>query len=337
MKTVKRTILISCIVIFCIAIFGYSSLYMSSVKESHIFSIPPRATVKMIADSLQTEGLIPNSFMFRLLVRFTGGEKKLRAGEYLIVANSSPVEILNLFINGAMQMTSVTIPEGLPWWEVALRFEKEGLVTFEDFRTLVYDKEFLEEQGIPFSSAEGFLYPETYRFVKPIQPTFASARSVISAMISMFKQQTKNIFPQDMDEKQRYSILILASIVEKEAQQKEEQARIAGVYINRININMILQADPTIIYGLGKDFEGRLRKRHLLDATNPYNTYKRAGLTPTPICSPSKEVIEAVLNPEEHRYLYFVATKKEGRHFFSETLEEHNKAVQKYQLGKNTE
>ena len=337
MRVIKYGVLISCLLIVCFAIWVYTSLHMSSVKEEKIFSIPPRASVQSISESLESQGLIPNAFMFRLLVKITGEGRKIRAGDYLLTAQSSPVDILELFVSGAMYMISVTIPEGLPWWEVALRFEKEGLVTFDDFRTLVYDKEFLMEQQLPFSSAEGFLYPETYHFVKPVEPSRSTTRNVIATMISMFNKQTKNIFPRTMSEKEKYDTIILASIVEKEAQQKEERARIAGVYINRININMILQADPTIIYGLGQGFEGRLRKRHLLDASNPYNTYKIRGLTPTPICSPSKEVIEAVLYPEKHEYLYFVAMKKDGRHFFSETLEEHNKAVQKYQLGKSTQ
>ena len=337
MKIIKSSVVIGSVFIICIALWGYSLVYMNSVKEETIFAIAPGSSIRTISESLAREQLIPNAFIFELLVRITGKGKKIRAGEYLITVKSSPISILEQFVTGKMHMISVTIPEGLPWWDVALRFEKEGLVTFEDFRSLVHDKEFLEKQGIPFSSAEGFLYPETYRFVKPIQPNLTTTRTVITAMISMFKKQTKDIFPSVMSEKEKYDILIVASIVEKEARQKEELARIAGVYLNRISINMILQADPTIIYGLGRDFKGRLRKHHLLDANNPYNTYKRAGLTPTPICSPSKQVIEAVLRPEKHRYLYFVAMEKDGRHFFSETLAEHNKAVQKYQIEKDVE
>lgn len=332
MKKIVSSIIGIAIVSIGILIFIYYSLYMGSVKDEQIFSIPAGSSVKSIARLLKQAELIPNAHMFEFFVRVTGGSKKIRAGEYLLTAGNTPVDIARHFISGTMYMVPITIPEGLPWWEVALRFEKEGLVRFEDFRKLVYDTSFLQEQGIPFSSAEGFLYPETYHFVKPQQPTMGTARNVIITMLSMFKEQTRGVFPNAMTESEKYKVLIIASIVEKEAQQKEERARIAGVYLNRIRINMILQADPTIIYGLGQQFEGRLRKHHLLDERNPYNTYKIAGLTPTPICSPSKDVIEAVLYPENHSYLYFVATKKEGRHFFSKTLEEHNRAVQKYQI-----
>ena len=119
MRVIKYGVLISCLLIVCFAIWVYTSLHMSSVKEEKIFSIPPRASVQSISESLEAQGLIPNAFMFRFLVKLTGEGKKIRAGDYLLTAQSSPVDILELFVSGAMYMISVTIPEGLPWWEVA--------------------------------------------------------------------------------------------------------------------------------------------------------------------------------------------------------------------------
>ena len=319
-------------VVLCCLLYVYYSLFLYRENHSGVFTVSSGASVNGIGALLEKEGYINNALLFSTYVRVKNAVHKIRAGEYYIEKGSSMYDICALLIRGTMRMVQVTIPEGLPWWEVENRFVKAGIISSGGFTTLIQDREFLDSLEIPYTSLEGFLYPDTYTFAKPVATTTISAREVLRAMVEVFKKKTENIFPEYLDTKERYDVLILASIVEKEAKLQEEQSVIAGVYWNRLAKGMRLQADPTTIYGLGKLFDGNLRKIHLLDMQNPYNTYRNAGLPPTPICSPSVQVIKATLHPTKHSFLYFVATKLEGRHKFSTTLEEHNRAVRRYQL-----
>lgn len=319
-------------VALCCLIYMWYSLFLYRGNHAGIFSVPNGASVNTIAAFLKQEGYINNALLFSSYIRVKNAVHKIRAGEYYIEKGASMYDICELLMRGAMRMVQVTIPEGLSWWEVENRFVKAGIIGSGGFAALIQDREFLDSLEIPYTSLEGFLYPDTYTFAKPAATTTIPAQEVLRAMLEVFKKKTENIFPEYLNTKERYDVLILASIVEKEAKLQEEQSIIAGVYWNRLARGMRLQADPTTIYGLGKLFDGNLKKTHLLDMQNPYNTYRNAGLPPTPICSPSIQTIKATLYPTKHSFLYFVATKLEGRHKFSTTLEEHNRAVKKYQL-----
>jgi UPF0755 protein len=183
--------------------------------------------------------------------------------------------------------------------------------------------------GQPGVHPEGMFYPDTYFYSSDHTDLMLLVRAY-ERMQSRLAAEWENRDP-DLPLKSPYEALILASIVEKETALSEERRQIAGVFINRLRRNMRLQADPTIVYGLGDGFDGRLRTRDLRTDT-PYNTYTRAGLPPTPIAMPGSESLRAVMRPEKTRALYFVS-RGDGSHVFSETLEEHNRAVVKYQLG----
>jgi len=214
---------------------------------------------------------------------------------------------------------------------VAEQLEKQGFCRAVDFTSVIHDPKFLQHWGIPFSSAEGFLYPETYLIPKPRELNAEAARSVANRLVGMFWQQVDRLWPEGRPSSTELKRLVtLASIVEKETSVPEERARVAGVYSNRLRIGMLLQADPTVIYGMGRTFSGRLLFRHLEDDKNPYNTYRRPGLPPGPICSFGAAALEAAKNPEDHKFLYFVATGRNGGHTFSKSLKEHNRAVQEY-------
>jgi UPF0755 protein len=210
--------------------------------------------------------------------------------------------------------------------------EEGGFATAADFKEVIHDPEFLTRHNIPFANAEGFLFPDTYFLRRPKEMDKDAALALADRLVNTFKQKTRDLFAdQDMDEEKLKKIVILASMVEKETGVADERALVAGVFTNRIRLGMLMQCDPTIIYGLGEGFTGRIRRVHLDDESNLYNTYRHAGLTPGPICSPGLAALTAAVHPAKTDYLYFVATKSEGRHAFSTNLADHNRAVNKYQ------
>jgi UPF0755 protein len=218
--------------------------------------------------------------------------------------------------------------EGLTMREVALAVNATGLTTAKRFLEACRDKEFLRKNGIPAENAEGYLFPETYFFPRiPDQSPYP----ILQTLLNHFKAVVKEL-PQAENPKELHDLVILASLVEKETAVPAERALVAGVYTKRLELGMLLQCDPTIIYGLGEAFTGNLRRSHLQDATNPYNTYVHPGHPPGPICSPGKAALMAAAYPAEHEFLYFVA-RPDGSHHFSRSLSEHNNAVIKYQRG----
>ncbi len=209
------------------------------------------------------------------------------------------------------------------------------MVRYEDFKKLIFDPQFLRYWGIPGSSAEGFLYPDTYLIMRPLDLNAVTARQIVGKLIDTFWRRTALLWPEGKrpgpehaDEVRR--IVILASIVEKETSVAAERSKIAGVYANRLNLGMLLQADPTTAYGIGEAFDGTLKRSQLDDPGNLYNTYKHLGLPPGPICSPGLACMRAAANPEQHNYLYFVAKGEGNTHVFSTDFEGHIQAVRAY-------
>lgn len=284
-----------------------------------------------IAGLLHKEGVITDPLAFKLLARFSKQDVRLKAGEYLLSTGYTPQKILDLLVSGQAILYKVSVPEGLTMRQIARLVEQAGLGSVESFDRAARDKELLAKYAIPSENPEGFLFPETYLFTK--KPG-NDARQVVEAMFGQFQKAAAKAWPQGAPTgKELYDAVILASIVEKETGQSGERGKIAGVFANRLGKKMLLQTDPTIIYGLGEKFDGNLKRVHLDDPKNPYNTYQHPGLPPGPICNPGLEALKAAANPESHDYLYFVS-KNDGTHYFSKTLEEHNGAVVKYQLRK---
>ncbi|KAF1074417.1 endolytic transglycosylase MltG [Halodesulfovibrio sp. MK-HDV] len=294
--------------------------------------VPAGASFNQIIDDMARQGALTHPYAFRLLVRLRKQQQNLKAGEYLLNTGWTPERLLKELVTGKGILYTLTFQEGLPWWVIAKKIEQQGFAKVEDFSRVIHDPEFLKKHNIPFPDAEGFLFPETYKLSKPREMNEASAEDVASMLVHMFWQKTAPLWGDSRPSPEVLKkIIILASLVEKETGVPEERERVSGVYENRLEMGMRMQADPTIIYGLGKSFDGDIRRTDIRNKKNKYNTYQHRGLPPGPICSPGLEAIKAALNPEQHKYLFFVS-KGDGSHKFSKTLKEHNNAVRKYQL-----
>lgn len=300
-------------------------------REATVF-IAPGATFAQVAQNLEKQGLIHDAGNFLLLVRFTESGGKLRAGEFLVNAAWEPLRVIEQLTRGQPILHRLQVREGLAWWEVGRLVEDAGLGSYASFERAVRDPALLARHSVPFTSAEGFLFPDTY--LLPRNPE-NDARPVVEHMLKEFWKTAREVWPEGAPSGQELGrLVILASIVEKETGQGGERAKVAGVYANRLRIGMPMQADPTVIYGIGPSFDGNLRKPDLENDKNPYNTYRHPGLPPGPICSPGKAALEAAARPETHGYLYFVS-RKDGTHEFSKNLDDHNAAVRKFQLRKH--
>jgi UPF0755 protein len=302
--------------------------------DTKIIQIKPGHSFSQVATSLAEQGLIDSPNAFIILGKILGKTHQIKAGQFEVHTGWSRMKLLESLIQGQEILYRLPIPEGLTWWETGKRIKQSGLVSYERFRQAVHNQTLLIRYGLAGKTAEGYLFPETYTVSNA---TTTSALMVVKLMIQEFQNKTQDlVWPQhmpgfDQTRDTRYQTLILASLVEKEASLSEERRRIAGVFQNRLKRHMRLQCDPTVIYGLGPDFNGNLQRDDLEDTSNPYNTYVHPSLPPGPICSPGLDSIQAALSPEKHTYLYFVA-KGDGSHSFSRTLREHNQAVRKYQL-----
>lgn len=342
MKT-RTQILLLFFLILCLgtgsfAYYAHTFIHTPADKNAQAmaFEIPEGSSLQQICQLLADKNIIADPFKFKVYAKCKNTATHIQAGTFLLSPAWTPQRILSELTTGTGLLYKMTIREGLPWWEVAQLFEKDGYCTAVDFKDVIYDKEFLRKKGIPFASAEGYLYPETYLLHKPKEMSKETAYKVVNRLIDTFFEKTRKlreneeydkIFqnPQKLNE-----LLTLASIVEKETRLEEERPVVAGVYVNRLKKNMILQADPTVIYGLGQNFQGQLLRKHLEDVNNPYNTYQHEGLPPSPICSPSLSAIKAGLAPAEHDFIFFVAKGIGASHVFSTNLQDHNKAVQEY-------
>ncbi|MYN12173.1 endolytic transglycosylase MltG [Pusillimonas sp. TS35] len=282
----------------------------------------PRA----IARHLNAAGIQVNEDGFVALARLTGLDKRLQAGAYEAVRGDTPMLLLERMASGDMTQTRLTLVEGWTY-----RRMREALAQSGDVRqTLdgVSDEALLARLGAKASSPEGLFYPDTYVYT-PGTSDFDILRRAYHAqqqMLAALWQGRDADLPLDSP----YDALVLASIVEKETGHNGDRGRVAGVFINRLRIGMPLQTDPTVIYGMGEAYQGRIRKKDLTTDT-PWNTYTRAGLPPTPIAAPGKAALLAVLHPDKHDYLYFVS-RGDGSSEFSSNLASHNRAVAKYIL-----
>lgn len=290
------------------------------------YEITPGSSFAAVSRDLADSGAIRHPRLFQLYARYKGQAGAIQAGEYLIESGATPVDLLDQFTSGDVRLYSFTIIEGWNQWELldALHSHEQvdASLTDEDWPRL------LEELGAATRHPEGMFLPETYRF-----PRGSSDRTILAQAYNMMQRALAEEWDQRTENlpiATPYEALTLASIVEKETGRADERARIAGVFVRRLEKRMRLQTDPTVIYGIGKAFNGNLTRRDLTTDT-PYNTYTRHGLPPTPIAMPGRAAIHAALNPADGKELYFVATGTgDGSHAFSETKEEHDDAVAAY-------
>lgn len=292
-----------------------------------VFEIEPGQSFEAVVRGLAAQGVIADADYFIFYAKYRRFGAKMQTGEFRFNTGWAPDRVLEELERGKPILYKLTIREGLPWWETARIVEAAGYADFDDFAKAIRDPELLAKHRIPFDTAEGFLFPETYMLQRPKR---RDGKVMVDLLCKSFWDRAGKVVgersPEDLAK-----LMIFASIVEKETGKGPERAKVAGVYANRVRLKMLLQADPTTIYGLGPTFNGNLTRANLDDPTNPYNTYKRPGLTPGPICSPGLAAITAAARPEEHEYLYFVS-RNDGTHQFSKSLDEHNAAVRKYQI-----
>jgi len=310
-----------------VAAYGYRALGMPSqaTEVHHVVEISEGASFKEVANLLAQKGLIVSPFWFRLLGKVQDAERKIQPGEYDLHTAMRPAEILNALVKGKVIQHSVLIPEGLTAQQIGMLLEEAGIAKEEDIARLVSDPAFTKSLGLEAQTLEGYLFPETYHFRRRTKP-----EDVMRAMVHRFKEAyTPELQARAtaLGMAERH-VVTLASIIEKETGRDDERPLISAVFHNRLKKRLPLQSDPTVIYGI-RNFSGNLTRKDLGRRT-PFNTYTSRGLPPGPIANPGLPSLQAAVNPAPVKYLYFVS-KNDGSHQFSVTLEEHNRAVKRYQ------
>ena len=321
---ILAAILLVAILVFQLLRFQHGSIALP--QQPTIFLIKSGSNIKSIAQDLSRQRIIDDPWLFILLAKVKGVETRVRAGEYKIVAEMTPDDMLEEFTQGNAIQYSFTIIEGWSFRQMFAAIADDPII--EHTLEGKTNQQIMSLLGYPDQHPEGMFFPDTYRFPKGTRDVdfLRRAYQVMQNHLTREWNQRDTELPLNSS----YEALILASIIEKETGAGFERPLISGVFIQRLKKNMRLQTDPTIIYGLGEKFDGNIRFRDLKKDT-PYNTYLHAGLTPTPIALPGLEAIRAALHPTKTEALYFVS-KGDGTHHFSATLEEHNAAVKRYQL-----
>ncbi|WP_460482335.1 endolytic transglycosylase MltG [Comamonas humi] len=289
--------------------------------------IEPGATPRNVARAVKQAGMQVNPDWLYWWFRLSGQDRKIRAGNYEIPPGTTPHSLLARLVRGEETQRVITIVEGWNFRQVRAALAREEFLK-HDTADLAPEA-IMAALGQPELPAEGRFYPDTYAYAKG-SSELALLRRAQAAMDKRL-EAIWALREADSPLKTPAELLTLASIVEKETGKADDRGQVAGVFINRLRVGMLLQTDPTVIYGLGEKFDGNLRKKDLL-ADTPWNTYTRAGLPPTPISMPGKASLMAAVQPAKTRALYFVA-KGDGSSHFSESLDEHNRAVNQYQRG----
>jgi UPF0755 protein len=290
--------------------------------------VDPGASLRSVLTRLEAAGTLSSARAVQWYLRLHSLRPRVQTGLYEIPAGASPGQIIALFEQGKVVLEQLTVVEGATFGEFLEALAQHPYVT----HTVAGQspEQVMAALGHPGVHAEGEFFPDTYRFAANTADVVILSLAYDSmqrALAAAWQARSQNL-PFDKP----YQALVLASVVEKEAALKSERARIAGVFVNRLRKGMRLQSDPTVIYGLGEKYDGSIHTRDLT-ADNPYNTYTREGLPPTPIALPGRESLMAAVQPEQTGALFFVATGLgDGAHHFSKTLEEHNSAVQSYLL-----
>jgi UPF0755 protein len=297
-----------------------------NVTQEQLLDVPAGSTPTGVLNRLEADGVVKDAFWLRLYWRFNLSGQSLHSGEYRMTPGMDAQSLLTLWQRGEVVQYSLTLVEGWNFRQVRAALAKQPKL--EQTLTGLSDNELMARLGHPDVYPEGRFFPDTYRYVRG------------TSDVELLKQ-AYNRLDEVLDEEwarraadvpyvDPYQALIMASLVEKETGVPQERGQIAGVFVRRLRLGMLLQTDPTVIYGLGERYNGKLTRAHLKEAT-PYNTYVIAGLPPTPISLVGREAIHAALNPVSGSSLYFVA-RGDGSHVFSADLDAHNAAVREYQL-----
>lgn len=324
---VSFAFLLTAIVIAVLVLCVLLNVALVREGEKVKLHIAPGASARTVGKDLRQQGLLIEPNVFVLATYLLKVTTKLKAGYYEIPDGLSTYELARFLSEGkGLIFSSITLVEGLTTEQFLTQLRaRPDLI--DDLKNLT-DSELAQKLRVEGGSLEGWIHPETYKYTPNSKLSDLLVRAV--SMQQHFLLESWNKRTSGLPLKTPYEALKLASIVEKETGQGIDRSKVASVFMNRLKKGMLLQTDPTVIYGLRKSFDGNLTRLHLRTDT-PYNSYKRAGLPPTPIANPGKAAIHATLNPEESSYYYFVS-KGDGSSHFSQTLREHNRAVRQYQL-----
>jgi UPF0755 protein len=290
--------------------------------------IPPGRSFRHVVGELRTRGVVGNPELVLLATRLSGEARRIQAGEYAMVPGTTLGGLLQNLVSGRVIQHAITVVEGWTFRQLLEAVRRHPAIVAEVGHLPA--KELMDHLGAPGVHPEGRFLPETYFFPRGASDleVLRRAHHAMGTLLAQAWAERAPGLPLETPDQ----ALVVASIVEKETGVAEERPRVAGVLLRRLARGMLLQADPTLIYGLGADFDGNLRREDLRRDT-PYNTYLRTGLPPTPIALPGRDAIRATLNPDPGSALYFVA-RGDGTHHFSASLDEHRRAVARYQLAR---
>lgn len=327
MRTIKRLLLMVLLLAVLLAsVIGYYIVRPLTFSTLPLeFTLNQGGSLKAAARQMQQAGALPNDWMFVWLARMLGKSAQIQAGNYELETAVTILQLLAIVTEGQAAQSEFSIIEGWTFNQFRAALNSNPAIQHES--ATLSEAEILRHIGAADVYVEGQFFPDTYYFVKGTSDLTLLKRAYKTMQLHLQKSWQERA--PDLPLKSIYEALILASIVEKETGQASDRGMVAAVFINRLRKGMQLQTDPTVIYGLGEHFDGNLRKRDLL-ADTPYNTYTRAGLPPTPIALPGLASIQATLHPALTDALYFVA-RGNGSSQFSNTLNEHNNAVNRYQ------
>jgi len=292
--------------------------------EGKLVLVPKGSPLPEVVGILREGGVLPHPHAFRALVLLTFSGRRLRYGEYAFPTPPSAFEVWQRLIRGDVIKYEVMVPPGANLYDVAELIEEKRLAKAEAFLETAASPSVLRRLEIPGESAEGYLFPDSYIFVKPITP-----EEILEFMVRQFRRKA----PADAEKRAKeaglslHQVVTIASIIEKETGVEEEKPIVSAVIRRRLALGMPLQMDPTVIYGV-KRFDGTVTRKDLR-TPGPYNTYMNRGLPPGPIANPGFAALDAALNPSKVEYLFFVS-KNDGSHAFSRTLPEHNQAVEQF-------
>ena len=297
-----------------------------NITQEELLDVPTGSTPSGTFNRLEADGVLEDAFWLRLYWRFNLATQPLHSGEYRMLPGMTAQGLIGLWQRGEVVQYSLTLVEGWNFRQVRAALAKNDKLE----QTLVglSDSELMEKLGHPGVFPEGRFFPDTYRFVRGMSDADVLEKAYDRLEDVLAKEWAKRA--PDLPYADPYKALIMASLVEKETGVPQERGQIAGVFVRRLQIGMMLQTDPTVIYGMGERYNGKLTRASLKEPT-PYNTYVIFGLPPTPIAMVGREAIHAALNPVSGSSLYFVA-RGDGSHVFSDDLDAHNSAVREYQL-----
>jgi len=316
----KRTLRKRVLLVACVAGLSAGLGSCGSNREGEVqVVVPEGASASRIAGILEEKELVGSPRLFSLYARLGGASENLKSGTYRIPAGASWGEILDVLESGAVETIPITVPEGFSAEQIAGLVAEVSGAPADSVVALTMDSLFAAELGVPGPDLEGYLFPETYRVAQGLP-----ARNILRIMVDRYRQfwTSERRALADSTGRTEREVVTLASIVEKEARVVDEMPIIAGVYANRLERDMLLQADPTVQYALGSPRARLLYASIDSVADNPYNTYTHPGLPPGPIASPGEAALEAALQPADVPYLFFVA-RADGTHEFTRTLREH--------------